>query len=96
MISFVPFGQKTCRSIFCNIREFIMAILLLSALYRRDHGAQVALRRRQCRSRTPLKFKVQNYPEASLAIRKFVCHIMLAVSVMPYQCDQDLLVFCGA
>ena len=84
MISFVPFGQKTCRSIFCNIREFIMAILLvLCALYR----AQASRHRR--RSSTPLKFKVQNYPEASLAIRKFVCHIMLAVSVMPHQCDHD-------
>lgn len=24
-----------------------------------------------------------------MAIRKFVCHIMLAVSVMPHQCDHD-------
>ena len=30
-----------------------------------------------------------DHPEASLAIRKFVCHIMLAVSVMPHQCDHD-------
>ena len=30
-----------------------------------------------------------DYPKASLAIRKFVCHIMLAVSVMPHQCDHD-------
>ena len=81
MISFVPFGQKTCRSIFCNIREFIMAILLVLCTLPRTS--------RHRRRSTPLKFKVQDYPEASLAIRKFVCHIMLTVSVMPHQCDHD-------
>ena len=77
MISFVPFGQKTCRSIFCNIREFIMAILLLSALYRAAHKLPcVATHRSSSRFRTILRHPWPSESSFVISCSQFLsCHI---------------------